>query len=116
MSTVNENEEPIDDIRPFQIQVAERMNGCRHICSRMNQMMYQKRAGDDVIDMGMGNPTDPPAEMSSRNWPRRPAILGTTATARHWHHEPAPRGGQPLSEKMGRAARSRKRSHYHARL
>ncbi len=65
MSTVNENEEPIDDVRPFQIQLAERMKRLpAYLFARLNQLMYQKRrAGEDVIDMGMGNPTDPPADM-----------------------------------------------------
>jgi alanine-synthesizing transaminase len=65
MSNVNENEEPIDDVRPFQIQLAERMKRLpAYLFARLNQLMYQKRrAGEDVIDMGMGNPTDPPAEM-----------------------------------------------------
>ena len=35
-----------------------------YLFARLNQMMYQKRrAGDDVIDLGMGNPTDPPADL-----------------------------------------------------
>jgi alanine-synthesizing transaminase len=65
MSNVNENEEPIDDVRPFQIQLAERMKRLpAYLFARLNQLMYQKRrAGEDVIDMGMGNPTDPPAEI-----------------------------------------------------
>src|SRR5262245_59970343 len=57
--------EPVDDLRPFQIQLAERMNRLpAYLFARLNQMMYQtRRAGVDVIDMGMGNPTDPPADM-----------------------------------------------------
>lgn len=57
-------QEPVDDVRPFQIQVAERMNRLpAYLFARLNQLMYQKRrAGEDVIDMGMGNPTDPPAD------------------------------------------------------
>ncbi len=54
-----------DDQRPFQIQVADRMSRLPpYLFARINQMMYQKRrAGDDVIDLGMGNPTDPPSEI-----------------------------------------------------
>ena len=56
---------PADDERPFQIQVADRMKRLpAYLFARINQLMYQKRrAGDDVIDLGMGNPTDPPADL-----------------------------------------------------
>jgi alanine-synthesizing transaminase len=31
---------------------------------RINNLLYRKRrAGSDVIDLGMGNPSDPPSEM-----------------------------------------------------
>ena len=65
MSDSAEKPEPVDDLRPFQIQLAERMKRLpAYLFARLNQMMYQKRrAGDDVIDMGMGNPTDPPADL-----------------------------------------------------
>jgi alanine-synthesizing transaminase len=65
MSTHEEKPEPVDDLRPFQIQLAERMKRLpAYLFARLNQMMYQKRrAGVDVIDMGMGNPTDPPADL-----------------------------------------------------
>jgi alanine-synthesizing transaminase len=65
MSTNEEKPEPVDDLRPFQIQLAERMKRLpAYLFARLNQMMYQKRrAGVDVIDMGMGNPTDPPADL-----------------------------------------------------
>ena len=61
----NEAPEPVDDGRPFQIQVSDRLKRLpAYLFARLNQLMYQKRrAGDDVIDMGMGNPTDPPADM-----------------------------------------------------
>ncbi len=65
MNDRSENEEPVDDLRPFQIQLSERMKRLpAYLFARLNQLMYQKRrSGEDVIDMGMGNPTDPPAEM-----------------------------------------------------
>ncbi|MCC7084313.1 MAG: aminotransferase class I/II-fold pyridoxal phosphate-dependent enzyme [Pirellulales bacterium] len=65
MTQFNENEDPIDDVRPFQIQLAERMKRLpAYLFARLNQSMYQKRrTGEDVIDMGMGNPTDPPADL-----------------------------------------------------
>jgi len=84
MSNDPDNPEPVDDLRPFQIQLADRMKRLpAYLFARLNQLMYQKRrAGDDVIDMGMGNPSDPPADLSLKNWQRRPAIPRTTAIAR----------------------------------
>jgi len=35
-----------------------------YLFARINKLMYQKRrAGDDVIDLGMGNPSDPPQDL-----------------------------------------------------
>ena len=58
-------DEPADDSKPFQIEVAERVKRLPgYLFARINALTLQKRrAGDDVIDMSMGNPTDPPAEM-----------------------------------------------------
>jgi alanine-synthesizing transaminase len=65
MSQPSEQPDPVDDVRPFNIELAERMKRLpAYLFARLNQLMYQKRrAGEDVIDMGMGNPTDPPADM-----------------------------------------------------
>jgi len=65
MTNPAEKPEPVDDLRPFQIQLSERMKRLpAYLFARLNQLMYQKRRnGDDVIDMGMGNPTDPPADI-----------------------------------------------------
>jgi alanine-synthesizing transaminase len=48
---------------PFQLEVASRMLRLPpYLFARINALLYQKRrAGDDVIDLGMGNPSDPPA-------------------------------------------------------
>ena len=56
---------PRDDIRPFQIEVAERVKRLPpYLFARINAVKYQKRrAGDDVIDLGMGNPSDPPEDL-----------------------------------------------------
>jgi alanine-synthesizing transaminase len=55
---------PRDDIRPFQVEVAERVKRLPpYLFARINAVKYQKRrAGDDVIDLGMGNPSDPPED------------------------------------------------------
>ena len=50
--------------RPFSIEVAERVRRLPpYLFAEINRLMYEKRrAGDDVIDLGMGNPSDPPSE------------------------------------------------------
>jgi alanine-synthesizing transaminase len=50
--------------QPFQVQVAQRVTRLPpYLFGRINAMLYQKRrAGNDVIDLGMGNPSDPPEE------------------------------------------------------
>src|SRR5688572_33471887 len=47
---------------PFRIELAERMKRLPpYLFARINALMYQKRrAGADVIDLGMGNPSEPP--------------------------------------------------------
>ncbi len=63
--TFEPTEDPTDDPRPFKIQVADRIQRLPpYLFARINNLTYQKRrAGDDVIDMSMGNPSDPPSEM-----------------------------------------------------
>ena len=53
---------PIDP--PFKIQVAERVTRLPpYLFGRINALLYNKRrAGEDVIDLGMGNPSDPPED------------------------------------------------------
>ncbi len=48
---------------PFQIRLADRVNRLPpYMFGRINALLYKKRrAGHDVIDLGMGNPSDPPA-------------------------------------------------------
>ena len=50
---------------PFQVQVARRVTRLPpYLFGRINSMLYNKRrAGDDVIDLGMGNPSDPPENL-----------------------------------------------------
>jgi len=49
----------------FEVQVAQRVTRLPpYLFGRINKMIYDKRtAGDDVIELGMGNPSDPPHEM-----------------------------------------------------
>ena len=57
-------DQPLEDPQPqpFQITVANRVDRLPpYMFGRINAMLYQKRRdGCDVIDMGMGNPSDPP--------------------------------------------------------
>ncbi len=49
----------------FQVQAAQRVTRLPpYLFGRINTMLYNKRrAGDDVIDLGMGNPSDPPENL-----------------------------------------------------
>jgi alanine-synthesizing transaminase len=57
----SETEVPFED-KPFRIKVADRVNRLPpYMFGKINKLKYQKRAaGVDVIDLGMGNPTDAP--------------------------------------------------------
>ena len=59
-SKTDESTEP-----SFQVQLASRVLRLPpYMFGRINNALYEKRrAGDDVIDMGMGNPSDPPADL-----------------------------------------------------
>ncbi|MBI3466912.1 MAG: aminotransferase class I/II-fold pyridoxal phosphate-dependent enzyme [Planctomycetes bacterium] len=65
MNDDSEIDGPSRDPRPFRIEVSERVKRLPpYLFARINALMYQKRrAGADVIDLGMGNPTDPPADL-----------------------------------------------------
>lgn len=57
----SESEVPWEDV-PFSIPVADRVKRLPpYLFGKINKLKYQKRAaGVDVIDLGMGNPTDAP--------------------------------------------------------
>jgi len=50
---------------PFQVQFATRVLRLPpYLFGRINNLLYQKRrGGSDVIDLGMGNPSDPPTDL-----------------------------------------------------
>ncbi len=52
------------DAEQFDLEVAPRVRGLPpYLFGKINELKYRKRrAGIDVIDLGMGNPTDPPEE------------------------------------------------------
>ncbi len=59
MSSAENNIDP-----EFEVRVADRVTRLPpYLFGRINKMIYDKRvAGDDVIELGMGNPSDPPQE------------------------------------------------------
>jgi len=60
--------EPVNLDRPFSVRVAERVRRLPpYLFAQINRLMYEKRrSGDDVIDLGMGNPSDPPPDLIIR--------------------------------------------------
>ena len=63
----HDHEPPAADepLPPFKIQLADRVHRLPpYLFGRINALLYKKRrAGDDVIDLGMGNPSDPPQDI-----------------------------------------------------
>ncbi|MDR1491144.1 MAG: aminotransferase class I/II-fold pyridoxal phosphate-dependent enzyme [Planctomycetaceae bacterium] len=55
-------DQPTENMHPFTINVSDRVKRLPpYLFAEINNLKYQKRrAGDDVIDLGMGSPTDPP--------------------------------------------------------
>ena len=53
-----------DDAPPFQVRLATRVNRLPpYMFGRINALLYQKRRGGaDVIDLGMGNPSEAPED------------------------------------------------------
>ncbi len=53
------------EVRPFKVQPAARVFRLPpYVFARINGLLYDKRrAGNDVIDLGMGNPSDPPEDL-----------------------------------------------------
>lgn len=64
MSDEQDVNEPVPGDGPFSIEVAERVRRLPpYLFAEINRLMYEKRrSGDDVIDLGMGNPSDPPQD------------------------------------------------------
>jgi alanine-synthesizing transaminase len=65
---MNDQEQPVEPLAadsPLSIEVAERVRRLpAYLFAEINRLMYEKRrAGADVIDLGMGNPADPPQDL-----------------------------------------------------
>ena len=60
----NPGSEEHESIERYDLEVAPRVRSLPpYLFGRINELKYRKRqAGIDVIDLGMGNPTDPPEE------------------------------------------------------
>lgn len=60
-----EPDRPISEDRTFSVNVAERVKRLpAYLFAQINRLLYEKRrSGDDVIDLGMGNPSDPPQDL-----------------------------------------------------
>lgn len=65
MSDPRRTDDPVDYSQPFHIELAPRVHRLPpYLFGRINNLLYEKRrAGDDVIDLGMGNPSDPPQDL-----------------------------------------------------
>ncbi|MGL4942621.1 MAG: aminotransferase class I/II-fold pyridoxal phosphate-dependent enzyme [Thermoguttaceae bacterium] len=59
------DDQPMENSRPFVIDVADRVKRLPpYLFAELNKLKYEKRrSGADVIDLGMGSPTDPPHPM-----------------------------------------------------
>jgi len=64
--------------------VAERVKRLPpYLFAHINAVKYQKRrAGDDVIDLGMGNPSDPPEDLVIEKLAEPPGTFAIMVTAR----------------------------------
>ena len=113
-----ETPEP-EPVGPMPIEVSARVRNLPpYLFGKINALKAEKRrAGDDVIDLGMGNPTDPPeqwvidklceAAQDSRNH-RYSVAQGIV--------QPPPRGRQAVRVPVRRRARPRRRGRHHDRL
>ncbi|MGD9126351.1 MAG: aminotransferase class I/II-fold pyridoxal phosphate-dependent enzyme [Planctomycetia bacterium] len=65
MSDDSHTSEPINRETPFTINVSERVRRLPpYLFAQINRLLYEKRkSGADVIDLGMGNPSDPPEDV-----------------------------------------------------
>ncbi len=101
---------PAPPASDFPIQVAQRVTRLPpYLFGRINKRIHEKRtAGDDVIDLGMGNPTDPPQELViDKLVESRPRSAQPPLQQVQRHHQPPPRGGRQVPQEVRRAARPR---------
>ena len=100
------------------IQLAPRIERLpTYVLGRLKQMIYDRRkAGADVIDMNMGNPSDPPPDAVVEKIreavldPRNSSLLGEQGRL-----QPAEGHGRQVRAEVGRQARPQHRGHRHHR-
>lgn len=65
MSDDSSHSKPINREDPFTINVSDRVRRLPpYLFAQINRLLYEKRkSGADVIDLGMGNPSDPPEDL-----------------------------------------------------
>ena len=106
----NPGSEEHETIERYDLEVAPRVRNLPpYLFGRINELKYRKRRdGIDVIDLGMGNPTDPPGGVGHRQALRgRPRLAQPPLQCRDRHLQPAPRGRQALRIAVRRQPRSR---------
>ncbi len=106
-------DKPRDDVRPFKIEVADRVKRLPpYLFARINAKKYQmRRDGLDVIDLGMGNPSDPPEDLVIDKLTKPPAIPRTTDIAKRWAFKICAAKSPPsINASRRRASRSRNRN------
>ena len=91
---------------PFKVQLADRMSRLPpYLFGRINALLYKKRrTGDDVIDLGMGNPSDPPQDLVIEKLVEAARSGQSRLQPVDGHSESAPGGGQQIPEEVRRAA------------
>ena len=96
--TTNPGSEEHESTERYDIEVAPRVRNLPpYLFGKINELKYRKRrAGIDVIDLGMGNPTDPPEQWVDRQALRGRARLAEPPLQRgHRRLQPAARGRRP---------------------
>ena len=91
----NPGSEEHESIERYDLEVAPRVRNLPpYLFGRINELKYRKRrAGIDVIDLGMGNPDRPARGVGHRQALRgRPRLAEPPLQRRHRHLQPAPRG------------------------
>ena len=103
---------------PFKVAVSPRIERLPpYLFGRINKMKYDKRvAGVDIIDLGMGNPTDPtPAPVVERLASAALDPRNHRYKREQWHQRAEERSRPQIRRAVRRDARSRGRSHRHHR-
>ena len=83
---------------PFTIPVADRVRRLPpYLFGTINKRKYQLRvAGVDVIDLGMGNPTDPPDPLIIKKIEESGCVFIRHGGRHDWYQNPATKMAQPV--------------------